>query len=589
MNIISRIRDLAESSLIEAKLIVEEEGAETYRKPLERMTELSKKVDKTELAHMSNFEIFMIFTHLFNGNIYSYYETLEYATEIKDSINSWTYEKNIQDIKEIYNNTAQDGSFTSTKAYKYFSNLGLSTIFADYNMKPVYECIFCFLNFKHKMLNTSVISKIPFTQRRQYMNKILKESGLKDCIEYADKLLKKDIENYEFRKEIATNRIECLKELLLKIDDESFDSISEMPANWHRFISAEVLEPIYELIQSNLLKQYQVLEQEEQRLNSITNKTPLISYLYSKGLNPYSLPQDKLSALENIPQIVEYINFLENLELTTNEVLTTYYDILTSLTEEKISYLNNLINIKSLSKETLKNNLQVLDKIFLIIKTNYEILSNIIDYNSIFYSDSILLIQPTKLKEIISVLSKYSLSKNNYIFLLCNYEYLSIYDLILESDISEELFISICKTENPLNTIKRIKIYINLNEQYETPGGYLKKDVTSEEKFICDDADLDTYLPDITREYGLNTLNGTTIDNIESSPTVRELDEKYQKNINIYEIGSAKISRPKFLRNFKSVEGNKDFLISSLVSNSILDTSEYYNLINELNTKQLKK
>ncbi len=589
MNIISRIRELAESSLIEARLIFEEEGAEIYRKPLERMVELSKKIDKTELAQMSNFEIFIIFTHLFNGSIYSYYETLEYATEIKDSINSWTYEKNIKDIKEMYNCTAQDGSFTSYQAYKYFSNLGLSTIFADYNMKPVYECMFCFLSFKHKMLNTSVISKIPFTQRKQHMIQILKESGFKNCIDYADKLLKKDIENYEFRKEIAAQRIECLKELLSKTDDESFDSISEMPANWHRYISATVLEPIYELIQLNLLKQYQLLEQEEQKINVITNKTPLTSYLYSKELNPYSLPEGKLSTLENIPQIVEYIKFLENLELPTNEILTTYYDILITLTEEKISYLNNLINIKALSKKTLKNNLKILNNMFLIIQTNYEILSNIIDYNSIFYNDSILLIQPTKLKEIISVLSKYSLSKNNYIFLLCNYEYLNIYDLILESNISDKLFISICKTQNPLNTIKRIKIYINLNEQYVTPGGYLKKDVTSEEKFVCDDVDLDTYLPNIISEYGLNILNGTTINDVESLPSVRELDEEYRKNNNIFEIGKTQISRPKFLRNFESVEGNKDFLIPALVSNSILDSSEYYNLISELNTKQLKK
>lgn len=589
MSLIEKINELAKSSLIEAKLIAAEEGVEVYRKPIDHMVDLSKKIDKSELARMSNFDIFMIFTHLFNGNMYSYYETLEYASDIKDAINSWTFEKNAKDIIELYNYTSSDGSFTSPQAYKSFSNLGLSTIFVNYNMKSVYECMYYFLNFKNIILNSESISKVPFTQRIQHMNRLFKETRFKDYVEYAEKMIKKDAENYEFRRDVANKRIEYLTELLAQIEDGSFDSICEIPNTWHSYIDVTVLESIYELIQSNLLRKYQALEQEEKDLLSKTNKTALTSYLYSKNLNPDSLHQDKLSTLESIPRIVEYIKFLESLNIPTIEVLTIYYDYLINLTDEKISYIKSLININALSRETIKTNPSILSELFLTIKTNYEILKNIIDFNSIFYDDNILLKSSIEIKEIISVLSRYALSKNNYIFLLCNYNYLNIYDLVLENGISEELFISICKTSNPLNTIKRIKIYINLEEQYEAVGNYLKKDVTCEEKFVCDDDDLDSYLPNVVTEFGLNILAGKSIGKIESSSIVKELDEKYQRSQNIYIIGGVKISRPKFLRNFELASGNEELLVASLVSNSILDSKEYFSLTNELSLKQLKK
>ena len=67
------------------------------------------------------------------------------------------------------------------------------------------------------------------------------------------------------------------------------------------------------------------------------------------------------------------------------------------------------------------------------------------------------------------------------------------------------------------------------------------------------------------------------------------LDEEYRIE-DVYFIGSTSISRAKFLRNFESVSGNPEYMIISLVSNSILSDSEYYKLLNELKgNKQLKK
>ena len=116
----------------------------------------------------------------------------------------------------------------------------------------------------------------------------------------------------------------------------------------------------------------------------------------------------------------------------------------------------------------------------------------------------------------------------------------------------------------------------------------MKKDVTSESKFICSDDELDSYLPNIINLYGLNILSGNNIDTIIENPIVKLLDEQYKVE-DIYLIGNVAISRPKFLRNFQSTEGNPNYLIPSLVSNSIIDEASYLGLITELTGNKLKK
>ncbi len=88
-------------------------------------------------------------------------------------------------------------------------------------------------------------------------------------------------------------------------------------------------------------------------------------------------------------------------------------------------------------------------------------------------------------------------------------------------------------------------------------------------------------LPNVVKDNGLNLLNGTSISTIVDNELVKYLDTEYRVD-NTYIIGNTIISRPKFLRNFESVQGNPNYLIFSLVSNSILDEKEYYDLTKEL-------
>ena len=116
----------------------------------------------------------------------------------------------------------------------------------------------------------------------------------------------------------------------------------------------------------------------------------------------------------------------------------------------------------------------------------------------------------------------------------------------------------------------------------------MKKEVTSESKFMCDDESLDDYIPNTIEENGLNLLNGSSITTIIDSEIVKHLDAKYRVD-DKYMIGETFISRPKFLRNFESVEGNTNYLIISLVSHSILNDKEYYDITSELKQSKLKK
>ncbi len=147
---LGQIRTLAEDSLIDAKLILNEEGADVYRKPLDKMIELSKRMNKQDLARMTNSEVFLIFLHLANGTIYSYYESLEFVEEIKQEIDSWTYERNGRDLNILINNMDDNGNLTSPEATKSFMNLNLTAVFFNYNMRSVYSAILCFLKFKSK-------------------------------------------------------------------------------------------------------------------------------------------------------------------------------------------------------------------------------------------------------------------------------------------------------------------------------------------------------------------------------------------------------------------------------------------------------
>lgn len=588
MPLLGRINELARDTLVEAKLIKGEEGPAKIKKYVEKLLKAANKPDKTELCRMSNFDIFFMFIILINDNTLSFDETLGYCEEIKKSVNSWNYDKNGKQLNELMNGTNDDGSIKDYKYLQTMTDLGLTPVFVNYSMKLVYRCMYEFLKLKKDILQPQEFTKkLPFQQRIQVMNTIYRKSVFFNFVDVAKKCLDRDVRDHEHRQDASSKRIKATKEVIEAIENDTLASIYEFPDEWHCYLDPHLLELIYELVLENLNVKKKEVEQEEQELLAKKDKSILTTYLYNHNLDPYSL-NERLEELENISNIINKIEFFKSLEISLNNILTIYYNYLINITDEQLKYLTFLIGNEILSKETLKNKISIINTDYQRIISNYEILKNIIDFHNIFYKDKILLKDIKEIKEILSVLKEYKLTKNNYIFLLCNYEYLPIYDLLIENDISESLFISICETENPLYTIKRILIYKNIGEEYETPNHFLKKDVTSESKFICDNEDLDSYLPNVIEDYGLNLLTGTSILDILDNEIIKKIDSEYRVD-DIYYIGNTTISRPKFLRNFQRVQGNEKYLIPSLVSNSIIDEQSYISLITELKGRQIKK
>jgi hypothetical protein len=589
MPLIGRIRDEAINTINEAKMIKSERGPIELKKLVDKLVKKASKADKMELARTSPYDIFVTYVYLLNSDNFSYEETIKYCEEVKKDISNWTFDKVQHQLDIMDRKTNNDGSLNDWTAVNTMTELGLTPIFVNYNMKLVYIAMYHFLQLKKDLLNPGdMFKKLSIPQRMQWMKSLYKKNNFSTFVEFATQVLENNEKDHEFRQDVSGKRIKVTEEVLMKIEDENFDSITEIPGEWHQYLDPRVLEPIYDVIQANLVRKKLSLDKEEQELLAKKNRSEVTSYLYDNNLDPYSLPEEKLKILENSDKIIPKIEFFRFIGIPISNSLTIHYELLLNIKEEQIDYLRFLISSNVLSRTTLRDNLDIIGTNYQKIIDNYELLKNIIDFNNVFYKDTILLKDIKEIKQIISVLKEYKLSINNYMFLLCNYDYINLYDLLIEQDIPEELFISICKTENPLNTIKRIIIYINIGESYATPTNFLKKEVCSESKFICDDASLDDYVSNVVEDNGLNLLNGSVITNITSNELVKDLDENYRVD-NTYIIGGVIISRPKFLRNFESVKANPSYLIISLISNSILNDTEYHELTTELKKHKSKK
>lgn len=589
MPLLGKISTEAQNTLTEAKMIKAEEGPSNLKKLVEKVTSKAAKADKTELVHMSNYDIFLTFIYVLNSDNFTYSETVGYCEEAKKMINGWTFEKDGKRLNTCIQKTNEDGSLTDWTCTTTLTELGLTPVFVNYSMKFVYVAMYHFLKLKKDILTQSDhIKKLPLPQRMKWLKDVYKNSTFSNFVVLAKDILADAEKDHAFRQDVSSKRISATEEVLKSIENGTIESIIEIPKHWHQYLDPRVLEPLYEVVQANLISRKIELDKEEQDLLSKRNKSDLTKYLYDNNLDPYSLPEEKLSLLESIPNIVSKIEFFKYIGIPINDSLTTFYESLINITEEQINTLTFLLSSNVLSKNTLKEKLSLIITNYQQLISNYEILKDIIDFNNIFYNDTILLKDIKEIKAILSILKEYKLSLNNYIFLLCNYEYIDIYDLMLEQNIPLELFISICKTEEPLNTIKRIIVYRSIGESYVTPNNFLRKEVTSESKFICKDEDLDEYIPNIVEENGLNLLHGSSISTIVDNNIVKELDTEYQ-NGNTYIIGDTTISRPKFLRNFESAQGNPNYLIISLISGSILSEKEYYDITNEIHKHKLKK
>lgn len=594
MNRLDKLKTLATDSVAETNILLSEKPSSEVLNMINKIESIINGSDPLKILTIKNYDVFYIFVHEMNIEEFSEEEIKSYCKEIEQQVNTWSFYKNGKDFENLYNKTNADNSFSDTSCIKHFQNLGLPPIFLELDMKLVYAIMHQFIEFKttidenNKHYDEEKSSSNPLLlepvktvlkDRKEFLKGIISKMQFPKSLSIIKENILNKIKEYETNRPVLLERKRVTKELLSRIENGSLETIIEIPSSWHQYLDPKVLKELYEIINENLCIKNKQLIEEEQSIEQIISTNPFIKYCYENGIDPKSVDD----RLKEIPNIIDKINFFKELNLSLNEILTTYSRYLYTLESEVIEQLNTWLKLHVISKNTIKNNLDELTTSFSRVKLNYEILKDIVDFKNQFYSDTILLIDNRELQNRLSVLKEYNLSLSNYMFLLCNYDYLSIYDLMIENNIPDYLLITICRTTNPLNTIKRIKLYQSIDEQIETPSHTLRKELTSESRFLIPDEKLDEYVPNIVPSLILEPMKGYKITN---KPNLEI--ERYNRG-NYYEISGIRISRPKFLRNFESKKHNSSYFITSLVSSSILDSSEYFALITEIEEKNIKQ
>ena len=563
------ITELIDISLIETRELLQELPPEKTYKEIEELIRNTIIPDKTKLYSYSNYEIFLTILDYTNYDTVNRHTTIEFLEEVKDTINNWNTD-NIKDLESIF-----EPEIDETKIIEAIYNLGLNSNFTIYELRLAFKFISNFIKFKNKVQELSSGIRIdPKTLKRAFNYTILGDFA---------RLLEKDLSdlNYETRKEQINGRIKYTLEVQKYHQDNKLQELNTIPPEWHHYLNPSLLEEIYHIVFKNQKKEYNQVLNINTKLKEEYNKTPLINYLYINKINPKDIP--RISILNNIEFnfLLKKISFFQQLNYQLIDILINLVDYLLELDEDTINFYNYLINKNILKKETIINNLKIL-KDRLIVKTNYDILKTIIDFNNPYYKDTILLSDPHNLKDKISILKEYKISINNLIFLLCNFKYMNIYDLVIENNIPEYLLIPICNSSNPLLTIKKILISREINEPYETPNHILKKEITQSNNFLCPDNQIDNYLD---KNY-ISDLPYLGINDITENKEVKELDEYYRID-NFYIFNNTKISRPKVLKHlqyFKTKNNRvKEYIYLSIISNSLLSNIDLDNINKCLN------
>ncbi len=556
------INELINTSLQETQTLIDEmPHEETYR----RMAGLISDAllpDKTTLFNYTNYDIFVILIDYCNYNVYDHNTTMALTSEVESIVNSWTYD-DIDTLDSICNPEKNDLDTVIDTIYK----LRLNSNFVNYELRPAFRVLCNFLLFKHN---------IEQQKAKKINNGVLRIAYRNTDIEVLMKILKEDVDKvcYDERIDLLQKRLATTLEVQDYLNDGRLYTLTEMKDNWHRYLDPNLLAEIYNIIFNNMQTEYNKESETNQQLTYTINRTPLVSYLYTNKINPKDV--HNLKELNEIDYnlLIKRIEFFKTLNIPLIEILNNYQEYLLTLKESTINTFTYFINKNILTKETILKDITILKK-ELTIQTNYEILKQIIDFNNIYYQDTILLLNSRTLRDRISILKEYNLHQNNLTYLLTNYNYLYIYDLLIENKIPTYLFINICKTYNPLLTLKKIIICQEINTPYETERHLLIREIRDINKFYIPDNEIDNYL---NKRYIPNTKETPSINDITKDPTIISLDEEYRHG-DVYIFNKVRISRPRVLKYLQTTRHNiKDNLYLAIITSSILSEDDLLNI-----------
>lgn len=601
MSNILKLKELAEKSLKELELVQSEKLPQKNIDIAERFLSVADVKDKSNLLNFSNYDFLFMIVCFYNNHEFNFDEIKQDVEKIRTIVNGWQVNccESLKKLNYLYKDSSLSEE-ENLKINQELDKLGLRELADKYNLSMLFPYMFSFINFKYlgnKAVNPNNYS--PLQHQPNYMNTqttfpsfitkeqlvdklnaLMNSTYLIRVVNFVKDYKAELITNHNKRQKISAKSIESIKELISVINEEDLSKICLINSEWIKYLPPNVLNLLFETIFENISNAYKEKTAENEELNNIINKNQVSSFLYCHKINPNSLSKDCLEHLETLEKegfcIIETLNFLYSLNINLVEFLESHYQHVNVLNHEKISFLSFLLNCKYISLNTLSSNISQIENGFSQIISNYEKLKPIIDVNNSYYDDSLLLKSPEVLNRMIEIIAEYDLTRNNYMFLLCNFEYLNIYDLLLENDIPVYLFISICETENPLLTVKRILIYKALGESYKTNTMLLKKDVKEENKFICSDEALDSFIIGELRS-GFDSFYGKSLKELKASKVVKYFDENFKSTYreNVYDLNGILISRAKFVRQLAACENlSIDNVVTSLISNSILSDEE---------------
>jgi len=600
--LVNDLRDLIEYDKKECTSLLKEENATKLVDLAKKIISLSTYKDKKYFSNISNFDFFLVSVNASNIDNYSFQETLELAKKVEKEINSWTYASTIDILIDSIN--------SEEKSFDILKKLGLPYEFYNYELDQMFALMSQILKFKEDMIKCNNINiqtaslfhvkshKVKPFNKNDLIDLLFKKYQLNSFINNLTEYVKKLEINIKTNAEILNRKIRIDNEVLEFINREEYKTFTDIKEEWYRHLTPNIVNDLLLLLNNNLNIIFNKEKEKNKKLKGKIERSPFVKYLYTKGINPEVIDKNLLQIFETkslsnswFSKVKINLDFLLDIGFDISDILNNYYEFLTNLNLDMINKLNDLIKSGILNRTTIINNPEILTTKYNLLITNYNILSSIIDYKNQYYEDKVLLVNTNDLKDRITVLKEYDLTINNYIFLLCNYDYLYIYDLVLEHEIQKDLFISICSSSNPLNTIKRILICKMLDIDYKENEYTLKSSCLEENRFICLDSDLDDFFTE-TSNLIYEPLKGQKITNIKNHSLINYLDKNSLYDHDTYMIGSTLISKPKLLRNLEYVvDNNKDinnYLLPALISNSILEEKEIFEIM-EFTTSKRKK
>ena len=592
---INEILNAARDDRVETKIISLEEEPKPLYDIVTRIKLILKRTQYEDIAKLSNYDLFQLYfcfnndtmsmihtgqIQYFDASI-SYEELYGIIEESKDYINTWSFSKTYNALRKVIDAKTQQELINACQ------QLGLNPYIISYDIKQAFIAMTNLLFYRaevERIQKSNKTTSLKKKELRDLYNKIMSET-ISIIVERYDSTKR----FYRERKEACEIKLRCIDELIAASDAGELETMDLIEGTWHQYLSTTVLNPLYDHLFDNQYKRHQKVTKKNQELNDQINETQFINYLYQNNIDPSSLDEKTLQEANNsnFDELIIKIEFFKRIGYTLPEILINYLATIFTIEISIINKLNTYLDKHIIKPETIHNNLSIINSIN-IIDTNYSILKPIIDINSIYYDDKILLLEPTEIKRRISILALYkNFSKNNYMFLLSNIKYLKIYDLMLENNIPLYLLITISKQYNPLLTIKKILICQQLDIPYEKDG-ILIKEIKRPNSFMCPDENIDDYIDNVVSFYSTENVKSSEVTDIETTDFIKDLDIHHKRK-DTYVFGNTTISRPKVLRNLQTVKNKKqrlkEHLFFAMISDSILDEGN----IQELKNATMKK